>query len=344
MKYIQTKFILCAMFVLSPFAASAQDFAENETDSLAGTTEPLVQVAYRKVAESDLLGGVSVVNMEELLKKNYIDYSLQDMQGYIGGWNGTSLWGMDADNAGYLVLVDGIPRDANNVLPTEISQITFLKGAQAVVLYGSRAAKGAIYITTKRGQGDGINISVRANTGFNVAKSYPEYLGAAEYMTLYNEARANDNLAPLYSATDIYNYGSGSNPYRYPDVNFYSSDYIQKAYNRSEATAEISGGGQRAKFYSNVGYYRVGDYLKFGEGKDSFIDRLNVRGNVDMAINSFISAYVNANATFYNAKSPNGDFWGAAAEFRPNRVSPPYSVELYRSQCTGCLGTVGYYQ
>ena len=64
----------------------------------------------------------------------------------------SSLWGMDANNAGYFVLVDGVPRDANNVLPTEIDQITFLKGASAVVLYGSRAAKGVVYITTKRGK------------------------------------------------------------------------------------------------------------------------------------------------------------------------------------------------
>ena len=44
------------------------------------------------------------------------------MQGYVGGWNGNSLWGMDGDNVGYLVLVDGVPRDANNVMPSEIAR------------------------------------------------------------------------------------------------------------------------------------------------------------------------------------------------------------------------------
>lgn len=255
MKYIQTRFILCAMFAFSPFAMNAQTIAADETDSLNSEKASLVQVAYRKIAQSDLLGGVSVVNVEELTKKNYSTYSLDNMQGYVGGWNGNSLWGMDGDHAGYLVLVDGIPRDANNVQPTEIEQITFLKGAQAVVLYGSRAAKGAIYITTKRGKAEGLNVSVRANTGFNVAKSYPEYLGSAEYMTLYNEASLNDGKQVLpYSQTDIYNHGSGLNPYRYPNVDFYSSDYISKAYNRSDVTAEITGGGKRARFYSNVGY------------------------------------------------------------------------------------------
>lgn len=323
MKYIQTRFILCAMFAFSPFAMNAQTIAADETDSLNNEKASLVQVAYRKIAQSDLLGGVSVVNVEELTKKNYSTYSLDNMQGYVGGWNGNSLWGMDGDHAGYLVLVDGIPRDANNVQPTEIEQITFLKGAQAVVLYGSRAAKGAIYITTKRGKAEALNVSVRANTGFNVAKSYPEYLGSAEYMTLYNEAFLNDGKQVLpYSQTDIYNHGSGLNPYRYPNVDFYSSDYISKAYNRSDVTAEITGGGKRARFYSNVGYYRQGDVFQFGEAKNNNVNRLNVRGNVDVTITDFISAYINANATFYDAKSAKGNYWEQAAALRPNRIAP----------------------
>lgn len=50
---------------------------------------------------------------------------------------------------GYLVLVDGIPRDATSILPVEIEQVS-LKGVAAVALYGSRAAKGVVY-AWKRG-------------------------------------------------------------------------------------------------------------------------------------------------------------------------------------------------
>ena len=282
-----------------------------------------VNVAFRKVAKEDIMGGVSTLNYRELVEKNYSTYTFDNMQGYVAGYNGNSLWGMS--NA--LVFVDGVPRDVNNIKPDEIEEITFLKGAQAVVLYGSRAAQGAILITTKRGQvNDGLDINVRVNTGWNVAKAYPEYLGSAEYMTLYNEARANDGLAALYTPEQIYNTASGLNPYRYPDVNFYSSEYIKKAYNRTDATAEIQGGNDRAKFYANVSYYRVGDLLNFGEAKDNYTDRFNVRGNVDMRINNFMTAYVNANATFYNSKSANsnqsGNYWAMAATMRPNRVSP----------------------
>lgn len=301
--------------------------AQIETDQ-----DSLVNVAFRKVAKDDVLGGVSSINYRELMKKNYNTYSLDNMQGYVAGFNGAGMWGLDgssdfsADNVpnGMLVMIDGVPRSADNVKPDEIESITFLKGAQAVVLYGSRAAKGVVLITTKRGTvTDGLKVNVRANTGWNVAKSFPEYLGSAEYMTLYNEARANDGLAPLYSQQDIYNYASGSNPYRYPSVDFYSSDYIKKAYNRTDAAIEIEGGNERAKFYSNVSYYRMGDYMNFGEAKDNYTDRFNVRGNVDMKIADFISAFVNANATYYNARSANGSsYWSVASTLRPNRVTP----------------------
>ncbi|GET21427.1 SusC/RagA family TonB-linked outer membrane protein [Prolixibacter denitrificans] len=318
MKHIQIRFIYFALFAILPFLTEAQTTAKNETDSLNTSKETLVQVAYRKVAKSDLLGGVSVLNYEKLTQKNYNTYSLDNLQGYVSGWNGNSMWGM----GDYLVLVDGVPRDANNVLPTEIKQITFLKGASAVVLYGSRAAKGVIYISTKRGKEEPLKVNVRANTGFHVSKSYPKYLGSAQYMTLYNEALTNDGLSPLYSDEDIYHYASGSNPYRYPSVDLYSSDYLKKAYNRSDVTTEITGGNERARFYTNIGYYYQGDVFKFGEAKNNNTNRLNIRGNVDLEISDEISAYVDANATFYNSRSANGDYWSSAASLRPNRVAP----------------------
>ena len=322
------KHILLGTFLLAlPLAVAAQD-----VDST------LVPVAFGQKSINETLGGVSTVNVRELTEKNYNTYALDNMQGYVGGFNGASLWGV----SDYLILVDGTPRDINNVKPDEIEQISFLKGAQAVVLYGSRAANGVILVTTKRGKAAPLNIDVRINTGWDVAKSFPEYLSSAEYMTLYNEARANDGLAPLYSATDIYNYGSGSNPYRYPNVDFYSSDYVGKSRNRTDANVEISGGGEFAKFYANVGYYRMGDFLKFGEAKNNYTERFNVRGNVDLKLNDMISAYVNANVSFYDSKSPVGaNYWTAATTLRPNRVTPLIPMSYIDPNAKAVLDELG---
>lgn len=296
------------------------------------TQQELVNAAFRKVAAEDLMGGSASVNVEELMKKNNFTGALENMQGYVGGWNGAGLWGNGTINGSMqdrdiLVLIDGAPRDFQNVKPDEIEDITFLKGAQAVILYGSRAAKGVILISTKRGKEGDLRINVKANTGWNVAKSYPEYLHSAEYMDLYNEARQNDGLSPRYDQSEIYHSAIHDNPYRYPDVNFYSSDYIRKAYNRSDVSAEITGGNRLARFYSNISYYRDGDYLNFGEAKNNMTDRFDVRGNVDLRLSDYVSGFVNAAATYYDSKSPvlsDGvqNFWQEATTFRPNRLSP----------------------
>lgn len=335
MKHIYTKFISSTVLLASMVCpVMAQDTV---AEAAAGSerADSLVQIAFRKVAKGDLPGGVSVIDFKKLQDKNYNTYTLDNLQGYVGGWNGNSLWGMDGDNAGYLVLVDGVPRSIDNVLPSEVDNVTFLKGASAVVLYGSRAAKGVIYVTTKRGTAsDKLRIDVRANTGFYVPKSYPKYLGSAEYMTLYNEARANDGLTPLYSDTDIYYSALGANPYRYPNLNYYSGDYLKKTYNRSDVTAEFSGGNDRARYYANVNYYNQKDLFNFGQAKDNYTSRLSVRGNVDLTINDFISAYANASATFYDARTgvstdANGaDYWTEASTMRPNRFSPLIPVSF----------------
>jgi TonB-dependent SusC/RagA subfamily outer membrane receptor len=219
--------------------------------SLSDSTD-LIQVAFRKVKRQDLMGEVSAVNLNNLLNKNYTTYSLDNLDALVSGYNG-NIWG----TGGYLLLVDGFPRDANNVMPTEIEQISVMKGINAVALYGSRASKGVIYITTKRGASEDQKINIRTNAGIHTPISYPKYLGSAEYMTLYNEARRNDGLPNLYSEETIYHHAAGLNPFRYPSIDYFSSDYINNSYNRYDATAEVSGGSDRTKYYTNFGYWKL---------------------------------------------------------------------------------------
>lgn len=355
MKNLKTNIFLFAMCAVAPLSVNAQT-AENG-DSVAAKKK--VHVAFRDKDADHLLGGVSYVDMEELAKKDYTMSSLEDLNGLIGGWNGGNLWGMDNDRLDNndngntpLVIIDGVKRPSNNVLPSEIEQITFLKGAQAVLLYGSKGAKGAIVITTKRGKVDGLQITANANTGWHFAKEFPEYLGSAEYMTLFNEASYNDavgqgNAATLklpYSQEEIYNHALGANPYRYPNVNYYSDDYIRKAYNRSEATLEVQGGGTRAHFYTNINYYRAEDLINFGPAKDNYTDRFSVRGNVDLLVNKYITGWANVSATYYNENKNKGDFWGDAAKMRPNfpqHAAPLIPIDMVDPNASKALATLG---
>ena len=203
-----------------------------------------------------------------------------------------------------------------------------LKDAAAVVLYGSRAAKGVILITTKRGKDSPMHIDVRANVGVNVPKAYPKYLDADCYMTMYNEACRNDGIAERYDAGTIYNTAMGTNPYRYPDIDFYSSDYLRKFYTNSDVTGEVYGGNEKTHYYLNFGMNYANSLLKYGESKKAYDMSFNVRGNVDMALASWLKATTNAAIIFDNSYQGRGDFWGAASTLRPNWFAPLLPIDM----------------
>lgn len=310
-KFIYIGCTVFAMSLLHTIGVQAQE----QNDSL-------VNVAFGKVAQEDLTHAISTVNTSDLTKKTANNNSLVGLESFIGGYNG-SVWGQAP-----LILVDGVPRSASSVRASEVENVTVLKDAAAVVLYGSRAAKGVVLITTKRGQESPMHIDVRANVGVNVPKSYPKYLDAGNYMTMYNEACRNDGIAEKYNASTIYNTVMGTNPYRYPDIDFYSSDYLRKFYTNSDVTGEVYGGNEKTRYYLNFGMNYANNLLKYGESKNAYDMSFNVRGNVDMALASWLKASTNAAMIFDNSYKGRGDFWGAASTLRPNWFSPLLPVDM----------------
>ena len=309
-------YIGCTVFAMSLLSMTGVQAQEESKDSL-------VNVAFGKVAQEDLTHAISTVNTSELTKKTANNNSLVGLESFVGGYNGSSLWGQ-----GPLVLVDGVPRSASSVKASEVESISMLKDAAAVVLYGSRAAKGVILITTKRGKDSPMHIDVRANVGVNVPKAYPKYLDADCYMTMYNEACRNDGIAERYDAGTIYNTAMGTNPYRYPDIDFYSSDYLKKFYTNSDVTGEVYGGNEKTHYYLNFGMNYANSLLKYGESKKAYDMSFNVRGNVDMTLAPWLKATTNAAIIFDNSYQGRGDFWGAASTLRPNWFAPLLPIDM----------------
>jgi TonB-linked SusC/RagA family outer membrane protein len=92
-----------------------------------------------------------------------------------------------------LFVVDGIPIDnsapgnggfggldygntAQDINPNDIASISILKGANAAALYGSRAANGAVVITTKTGKNSGkLGITASENLTFQTPLKLPDF-------------------------------------------------------------------------------------------------------------------------------------------------------------------------
>jgi len=288
--------------------------ATGNNNSSRSANDSVVHLAYRTVHRNDMPGAVSVLNPSQYLDKHYGTYPLEGTTAFVGGSN---LWNIGTA----LVLIDGVPRSINDITANEIEQISFLKGANAVVLYGSRAANGVTLITTKRGRPGVSQINVRANSGINVPKSYPDFLGSAEYLSYYSQALQNDGL-PALDPDSIARYAAHSNPYRYPDIDYFSSQYLRKLYNTHSANAEFSSGTERARFYALAGFQNQNSLLNFGEGKNEHNTRLNLRGNIDLKLNQFINTYVNVSTVFYTNRNALGNYWQRADSLQPHRFAP----------------------
>lgn len=65
----------------------------------------------------------------------------------------------------------------NSINPDDIESVTVLKGASAAALYGSRAANGALMITTKSGKSKNgkVNVSFNSSLSFDSVLKWPDY-------------------------------------------------------------------------------------------------------------------------------------------------------------------------
>jgi len=78
----------------------------------------------------------------------------------------------------------------------DIESIEVLKGADATSIYGSRAANGAILITTKRGQKGKTAVSFNIQSGIQKIGKRLNLYDGKEYLQMRHEALANDGRVP----------------------------------------------------------------------------------------------------------------------------------------------------
>ncbi len=335
MKYKLKKGSILLASIFLPLSTEVYANTNEPEDNI--NENPLVDLAQNPIVKQDDLNGTTTVNMEELQEVSYSLGVLDNLDAFVAGWDGGKLWGY----SDVLILVDGVPREAHTIMPDEVSTVTFLKSSAATLLYGTEGNNGAILITSKKGKIGDVTVDVNVNTGMNFMKEIPEYLNSAEYMTYYNQAAINDGKSPAFTDEQIYNHGSGLDPYRYPDLDLYSDDFMNSYFNRTDASLSVQGGNDRTQYYTNASYTRNGDYLNFGEASHNRSERLSARGNIDFKISDIITSYAKTSVVMNTNKSANDDFWKATREMRPNRFSPLLPISAISPEALDALKAIG---
>ena len=290
----------------------------NLSVSLSEDSEALDEVIITGFSEEKKLNSISSVSTLDIAKNlnsKPITSISQSLQGGVTGLTVTQSSGMPGgDGASIkirgisslhsgndpLVLVDGIPMDMNQLDPATIESVTILKDAAAAAIYGARAANGVIVVKTKRGVVGKINVSYDGYFGIQKATYMPDFVNAAEYMTMVNVAQTNIGGDPVYDVDVIKQTQAGTDPYKYPDTNW--ADFLFGTGNIQNHSVSISGGSSLARFSLNV------NYLK-NEGLTAHTnsDRLNIRANTTVSLLDNLSVNMDFNAYRTNRKQPKTD-------------------------------------
>lgn len=189
-----------------------------------------------------------------------------------------------------LYVIDGVERNSaifQTMDPSEIETFTVLKDAAATAVYGTKGANGVVLINTKRGREGAPSVTVSSSVTLQQFTRYPKFLDSYESLKLYNEARMNDGLDPVYSDEDLEMYRTGADPYRYPNTDWYQQ-MMKKVAPQYNSAVNIRGGSKSVVYFISASYMHQDGQLKTEPGrvynpKFSY-DRYRFSSNVDAKI------------------------------------------------------------
>ena len=153
-----------------------------------------------------------------------------------------------------LVLVDGVPRSFSDVDPEDIESFSILKDASATAVYGVRGANGVILVNTKSGTPGKSKFNLRYNEAVTSFTKVPEFADGVTYMTMANEALTTRGGVARYTDEAIQATANGTDPYLFPNVDWYKELFNDHGSNR-RVNLNINGGSERAIYYVATSYY-----------------------------------------------------------------------------------------
>ena len=294
--------------------------------------QEVVVVGYTKQRKETMVGSVATITTKDLTQSptaninNALAGRLPGLvvNQYAGGEPGVDQSELfirgkaTYGNQSAIVIVDGIERDMSYLAPDEIETFTILKDASATAAYGIRGANGVIVITTKRGKAaEKATVNLKASIGINQPIGFPEYLGSADYATLYNEARLNDakmtgadvSSLNLFSQQAIDNFrrakGDNSDGLGY-DWDYY--DFAFKPGMQEDVSLSIRGGTDKVRYYVLANYFSQGGNYKYSDAGEydsqTRFTRYNFRSNIDINIYRYLSTRLDLGARITDRNAP----------------------------------------
>lgn len=222
--------------------------------------------------------------------------------------------------------LDGTGNPLSFINPADIESIDVLKDASATAIYGSRAANGAILITTKRGKAGKTKIDIHVQQGLSMLGKKMKLLDTEQYLAMRREALANDgvelNGGAYSNSHPDYDIDGTWDPTRYTD---WQEVLLGKTAQSTTAQLSVSGGTETVQYLYGGSYHKEttivpGDYS-------------NRKGTMNFSINTVspnrrFKTNISGNFQLNENTLPTIDLTGEALTL------PPNAPALYNSDGT----------
>ncbi|MFM6970842.1 MAG: SusC/RagA family TonB-linked outer membrane protein [Sediminibacterium sp.] len=252
-----------------------------------------------------------------------------------------------------LIVVDGVPvftgdgsstNAAGNVLssinPNDIESVDVAKDAAATAIYGSRAANGVLFITTKKGKPGRSKVTLDSWVGFSNPQRLQQVLDAQQYTDYKNEALRN--AGTYNAATNAFATTMG------PDGKIINTNWADIVYRQGlqhSNTVSLSGANEATSYYFSTGYTEQQGIINKNDFK-----RLTLLMNIDHKAGKFFSMggkiqYTSDQNTAAASSGSLGDAFATAGLGRVALVTAPnvgpYLSDGSYNQANGLIGVMG---
>lgn len=328
---VATIFLALCVVMQSPLQAQVTDTVQiglkqpQTKDDLKAPSS--VPVLFGEQSKSKLLQSVATVYSDQLITTPGSQF-LQALPGRLAGLNirftsggpGLDGNGLNFDIRGaraQIILIDGIERGYTSLDPEQIESISVLKDALSTVMFGQRSSYGILSIKTKKGDRGKPRLSFTAQTGFETPSALPKPLPAWQYATLYNEAKQNDagttTVNPTYSQTAIDAFKNKTDPYAYPDVDWYGT-VLNRHAAISRYNFNVQGSGSGFRYFVDLDKLTEKGLLTTSDANsyntNSQLDRYGLRSNVGVDVTKSTFVQLNLFGRFQRYNQPGGGIAG----------------------------------
>ena len=235
-----------------------------------------------------------------------------------------------------LIIVDGVERQSfAQINANEVESISVLKDASSTAVYGVRGANGVILITTKRGTEGKPKVSLSVNYGLQTPTKIPQFLDSYHQLLLKKQAYINDGQDPLVMAPTLLSdqalagFQAGTDPYKYPNVNWYNA-MTKNSSPEQQYNLNISGGTKSIKYFVSLGYLSQSGMFKYTDlqkeyNPDTYYNRFNFRSNLDIVIDKYQTLTTNISGRVEEKNA----FPGVSNLIQSLIAKPPYLNPIF---------------